>query len=160
MSEGGGRVHFIPRLLFLMIQEKEDEFYPSGFFIFQNFKKVFKKIPPPSGKRLEKRGKINILVRKLYKIEGKLSMLEQRDLIGTIFYMARRVERMADRLARITGLSGSQARLLAFLSISTLKQDIFQKDIEEEFGIEIPDEEAEKFQTVNDLVKYVDAHVE
>ncbi len=32
--------------------------------------------------------------------------------------------------------------------------------IEEEFGIEIPDEEAEKFQTVNDLVKYVDAHVE
>ncbi|HIV79709.1 MAG TPA: acyl carrier protein [Candidatus Avanaerovorax faecigallinarum] len=32
--------------------------------------------------------------------------------------------------------------------------------IEEEFGIEIPDEEAEKFQTVNDLIKYVDAHVE
>ena len=32
--------------------------------------------------------------------------------------------------------------------------------IEEEFGIEIPDEEAEKFQTVNDLVKDVDAHVE
>lgn len=32
--------------------------------------------------------------------------------------------------------------------------------IEEEFGIEIPDEDAEKFQTVNDLVKYVDAHVE
>ena len=32
--------------------------------------------------------------------------------------------------------------------------------IEEEFGFEIPDEEAEKFQTVNDLVKYVDAHVE
>ena len=28
--------------------------------------------------------------------------------------------------------------------------------IEEEFGIEIPDDEAEKFQTVGDLVKYVD----
>lgn len=32
--------------------------------------------------------------------------------------------------------------------------------IEEEFGIEIPDEEAEKFQTVNDIVKYADAYVE
>ena len=28
--------------------------------------------------------------------------------------------------------------------------------IEEEFGIEIPDDEAEKFQTVADLVKYVE----
>ena len=28
--------------------------------------------------------------------------------------------------------------------------------IEEEYGIEIPDEEAEKFQTVADLVAYVD----
>ena len=28
--------------------------------------------------------------------------------------------------------------------------------IEEEFGIEIPDEEAEKFQLVGDLVNYVD----
>lgn len=62
-------------------------------------------------------------------------MLKQRDLIGTIFYMARRIERMADRQARITGISGSQARLLAFLSIVSIEQDIFQKDIEEEFGI-------------------------
>jgi len=30
--------------------------------------------------------------------------------------------------------------------------------IEEEFGIEIPDEEAEKFETVRDLVNYVDEH--
>ena len=28
--------------------------------------------------------------------------------------------------------------------------------IEEEFGIEIPDDEADKFQTVGDLVKYVE----
>lgn len=28
--------------------------------------------------------------------------------------------------------------------------------IEEEFGIEIPDEEAEKFQVVGDLIKYVE----
>ena len=32
--------------------------------------------------------------------------------------------------------------------------------IEEEFDIEIPDEEAEKFQLVGDLVKYVDEHFE
>ena len=30
--------------------------------------------------------------------------------------------------------------------------------IEEQFDIEIPDEEAEKFQTVGDLVEYVDAN--
>ena len=62
-------------------------------------------------------------------------MLKQRDLIGTIFYMARRIERMADRQARISGVSGSQARLLAFLSIVSMEQDIYQRDIEEEFGI-------------------------
>jgi acyl carrier protein len=32
--------------------------------------------------------------------------------------------------------------------------------IEESFGIEIPDEEAEKFETVRDLVTYVDEHAE
>ncbi|MGI6177448.1 MAG: acyl carrier protein [Eubacterium sp.] len=30
--------------------------------------------------------------------------------------------------------------------------------IEEEYGIEVPDEDAEKFQTVADLVKYVENH--
>ena len=32
--------------------------------------------------------------------------------------------------------------------------------IEDEYGIEIPDEEAEKFETVRDLVEYVDDHEE
>ena len=32
--------------------------------------------------------------------------------------------------------------------------------IEDEFGIEIPDEDDEKFQTVSDLVNYVEANVE
>ena len=31
--------------------------------------------------------------------------------------------------------------------------------IEDEFGIEIPDEDAEKFQTVSDIVNYVEAKV-
>ncbi len=30
--------------------------------------------------------------------------------------------------------------------------------IEEKFGIDIPDEEAEKFETVRDLVDYVESH--
>ena len=30
--------------------------------------------------------------------------------------------------------------------------------LEEEFGIEIPDEEAEKFVTVGDAVKYIESH--
>jgi acyl carrier protein len=30
--------------------------------------------------------------------------------------------------------------------------------MEEEFGIEIPDEEAEKIKTVNDVVAYISAH--
>jgi len=30
--------------------------------------------------------------------------------------------------------------------------------LEDEFGIEIPDEEAEKIITVGDAIKYIDAH--
>jgi acyl carrier protein len=32
--------------------------------------------------------------------------------------------------------------------------------IEEEFGIEIPDEDAEKIETVNDALTYLDAHMD
>lgn len=32
--------------------------------------------------------------------------------------------------------------------------------IEEEFSIEIPDDDAEKIETVNDALKYLDAHME
>ena len=31
--------------------------------------------------------------------------------------------------------------------------------IETEFGIEIPDDEAEKFQSIGDIVKYVEGHI-
>ena len=31
--------------------------------------------------------------------------------------------------------------------------------IEDEFDIEVPDEDAEKFQTVNDLISYVEARI-
>ena len=62
-------------------------------------------------------------------------MLKQRDLIGCIFHMAQMLERMCDSNARMTGLTGSQARLLCFLSIVTLNEEVFQKDIEKVFGI-------------------------
>lgn len=62
-------------------------------------------------------------------------MVKQRDLIRCIFHMSQMLERMCDSNARMTGLTGSQARLLCFLSIVTLKEDVFQKDIEEVFGI-------------------------
>ena len=32
--------------------------------------------------------------------------------------------------------------------------------IEEEYGIEVPDEEAEKFSTIGDIVKYVEENAE
>ena len=31
--------------------------------------------------------------------------------------------------------------------------------IEDEFDIEVPDEDAEKFQTVNDIIRYVEARI-
>lgn len=61
--------------------------------------------------------------------------VQPQDLISHILHTARSIERMCDNEARQTGLTGSQARLLCFLSIVTLGQDIYQKDIEEAFGI-------------------------
>ena len=34
----------------------------------------------------------------------------------------------------------------------------FVMDLEKEFGIEIPDDEAEKIQTVGDAIKYIEEH--
>ena len=61
--------------------------------------------------------------------------VQPQDLISHLLHTARSIERMCDNEARQTGLTGSQARLLCFLSIVTLGQDIYQKDIEEAFGI-------------------------
>ncbi len=46
--------------------------------------------------------------------------------------------------------------LMKDLSADSLDAAEIIMAIEDTFGIEIPDEEAEKFQTVSDLVKYVD----
>ena len=49
-----------------------------------------------------------------------------------------------------------EASLAEDLNIDSLDAVEIIMGIEEEFGIEIPDDEAEKFQTVGDLVKYVE----
>lgn len=61
--------------------------------------------------------------------------LPERDLIGHIIHLSRSIERVCDEASRVTGVTGSQARLLVFLSIVSGEQDVFQKDIEEEFGV-------------------------
>lgn len=61
--------------------------------------------------------------------------LPERGLIGHIIHLSRNIERLCDEASRATGVTGSQARLLVFLSIMSGEQDIFQKDIEEEFGV-------------------------
>ncbi len=61
--------------------------------------------------------------------------LSQRDLIGHILHLSRCIERMCDHSARETGLTGSQSRVFCFLSIASLEQDVYQKDVEEAFGV-------------------------
>ena len=61
--------------------------------------------------------------------------LPERDLIGHIIHLSRSIERLCDEASRAAGVTGSQARLLVFLSIVSGEQDIFQKDIEEEFNV-------------------------
>lgn len=48
--------------------------------------------------------------------------------------------------------------LMKDLSADSLDAVEIIMGIEDEYGIEIPDEDAEKFQTVRDLVKYVEDH--
>ena len=51
--------------------------------------------------------------------------LPERDLIGHIIHLSRSIERLCDEASRATGVTGSQARLLVFLSIVSGEQDIF-----------------------------------
>ena len=46
--------------------------------------------------------------------------------------------------------------LIKYLSADSLDAVEIIMAIEDEYGIEIPDEEAEKMQTVGDLVRYVE----
>jgi len=46
------------------------------------------------------------------------------------------------------------------MDVESLERVGILMDLEEEFDMEIPDEEAEKFQTVEDVIKYVEKQME
>jgi len=50
------------------------------------------------------------------------------------------------------------SRYVDDLGLDSLDQVEFIMKLEEEFGIEIPDEAAEKVKTVDDAIKYIEKH--
>ena len=70
------------------------------------------------------------------------------------------VERMRDIIVEQLDVEKSvvmmDTKMMTDLEADSLDAVEIIMAIEEEFGIEIPDEEAEKFQLVGDLVNYVD----
>jgi acyl carrier protein len=53
-----------------------------------------------------------------------------------------------------------EAKFIDDLGADSLDLVEFVMELEEQFGIEIPDEDAEKIQTVGDATKYIEAHPE
>jgi acyl carrier protein len=71
-------------------------------------------------------------------------------------------EQIKDILARITRVDKSIiSRQSTFKDIKADSLDVVQAlvAVEETFGIEIPDEEAQKFQNFGDFVSYVESRV-
>jgi acyl carrier protein len=71
-------------------------------------------------------------------------------------------EQIKDILARITRVDKSIiSRQSTFKEIKADSLDVVQAlvAVEETFGIEIPDEEAQKFQNFGDFVSYVESRV-
>ena len=56
-------------------------------------------------------------------------------LIGTINALGKKIRRFCDRNAARLGLTGTQGHVLCFIFIVSQWQDIYQRDIEEEFEI-------------------------
>ncbi len=56
-------------------------------------------------------------------------------LLGAINMLAKRVRRFCDRNVVQLGLTGTQGHVLCFIFIVSQWQDIYQRDIEEEFEI-------------------------
>ena len=63
---------------------------------------------------------------------------------------------LVEQLSVDKSLVTADTNLMKDLEADSLDAVEIIMGIEEEFGIEIPDDEAEKFQTVGDLVKYVE----
>jgi acyl carrier protein len=67
-------------------------------------------------------------------------------------------EIVAEQLERDVNEVTNTASLIDDLGADSLDVVELVMKMEEEFGIEIPDEEAEKIKTVNDVVKYITTH--
>jgi len=67
-------------------------------------------------------------------------------------------EIVAEQLGKDVNDITIQASFIDDLGADSLDIVELVMKMEEEFGIEIPDEEAEKIKTVNDVVEYIKAH--
>ena len=67
-------------------------------------------------------------------------------------------EIVAEQLERDVNEVTNAASLIDDLGADSLDIVELVMKMEEEFGIEIPDEEAEKIKTVNDVVQYITTH--
>ncbi len=67
-------------------------------------------------------------------------------------------EIVAEQLGKDVGEVTTNASFIDDLGADSLDIVELVMKMEEEFGIEIPDEEAEKIKTVNDVVEYIKAH--
>ena len=67
-------------------------------------------------------------------------------------------EIVAEQLERYVNEVTTAASLIDDLGADSLDVVELVMKMEEEFGIEIPDEEAEKIKTVNDVIQYITTH--
>jgi len=67
-------------------------------------------------------------------------------------------EIVAEQLERDVNEVTNTASLIEDLGADSLDVVELVMKMEEEFGIEIPDEEAEKIKTVNDVIQYITTH--
>jgi len=67
-------------------------------------------------------------------------------------------EIVAEQLERDVNEVTKTASLIDDLGADSLDVVDLVMKMEEEFGIEIPDEEAEKIKTVNDVIQYITTH--
>ncbi|MFA6146885.1 MAG: acyl carrier protein [bacterium] len=67
-------------------------------------------------------------------------------------------EIVAEQLERDVNEVTNTASFIDDLGADSLDIVELVMKMEEEFGIEIPDEEAEKIKTVNDVIQYIAAH--
>ena len=62
-------------------------------------------------------------------------MTRERNLIGVINKLSKKIRRYCDRNASEMGLTGTQGRVLCYIFITSQWQDIYQRDIEDVFEI-------------------------